>query len=253
MSRYKKVPVADLIVDHNYQRPLDENRVTRMVKDFRPAMLGALEVARHNGKCAVFDGQHRLAAVKELGHETVPCFVHEGLSQAEEADLFYRLQRDRKAIHPVQAFRARVVAKDEKAIEIDEIVRDAGFAIDFKRGPSTISAVKTIERVYKRGVLPETLELLHLWDGDDGATDGMFIDGVSLLEQGYGHRIGVAERGKLQSVSAVVIARNAMSKQVKAAGWSNAKDRAPFVLTELRKIADLQGRPRGMEKAKAKA
>lgn len=246
MARFKKMPVADLVIDEAYQRPLDEARVKRMAKNFRPAMVGTLEVSRHNGKCAVFDGQHRLAAARLAGLDALPCMVHENLSQGEEAELFWHLQRDRKPIQATQAFRARLVAGDPIAAEIAEITATHGLTIGRVKGDASrqIQAVTTLERIHRRGNLSETLDLLDLWEGDEGRGEASFMDGVSLLEQRYGHRLGAPERKRLAAVSAVVLVRNALSRQVKSRGWANARNRGEEVFIELRKIAGLRGGPR---------
>lgn len=250
MSKYQRLPVADLIVDDGYQRRLDEKRVQRMAKDFRPEMLGTLEVSRHNGRSAVFDGQHRLAAAKLVGLETLPCLVHSSMSREDEADLFYRLQRDRKAVHPVEAFKARLVAGDPGVAEIHRLASDAGFVVGYKPSADRIAAVATLERVHARGVLGETLELMGLWKGDVGVTDAGFIDGLSLLVQGYGHRLSSDVRSKLRAVSAALIVRNAMSRMMRERGYTQTQNKSHYVLTELRKTADLTGAPRGAKRRK---
>ena len=74
------VPVEDLFVDPSYQRTLDEKRVDRIASEFDPALLGTREVSARNGRSAVFDGQHRLAALRKIGRRSVPCIVHRELS-----------------------------------------------------------------------------------------------------------------------------------------------------------------------------
>lgn len=250
MARFKKVPLEQLMVDKTYQRPLDDARVKRMAKDFRPAMVGVLEVSRHNGKCVVFDGQHRLAAAKRVGLDALPCMVHENLSQAQEAELFWHLQRDRKPIHPVQAFRARRVAGDPVACDIAEILKTHNRAVGSvsRKSDRDIAAVATLERIYRRGNLDRTLELLSLWDGDAGQVEASFMDGVSLLEQRYGERLGEHEHERLAAVSAVVVVRNAMShiarQQRRGFGNPDMKARAEEVFCELRRIAGLRGAAR---------
>lgn len=253
MARFKKVPTDELTIDKGYQRPLDERRVAKMVADFRPEMLGVLEVSRHNGKCAVFDGQHRLAAAQELGIETLPCLVHEGMSREQEADLFFRLQRDRKTVHPIDAFRARLAAGDATVAEIYRLVHSAKFVIGYKASERVIAAVRTLEKLHQRRVLTETLELLGCWDGDPACTDMALIAGVGKFVEGYAHRITDEHREQLAAVPAAKILRNASSRQIRAGRAAHRSQLADQVVVELRKITNLSGPGKGSKKARAAA
>lgn len=185
MPRYKKVPLDKLIVDPAYQRELDEKRVEKIVTEFDPALLGTLEVSVRNGKSAVFDGQHRLAALKEVGETSAPCLVHEGLSVPEEAMLFVRLQTERRALKPLDRFKARLRAGEEEALEIAQAAKDAGYVISSGGGDDNrIGAVTALDRVYQRGgppLLQDALFLLSTWKGEPGGTDGALIEGLGIF------------------------------------------------------------------------
>jgi hypothetical protein len=242
MATYKRVPTDSLYVDDRYQRPVDALRVKRMAKHFDEALLGALDVSQRNGagSYAVFDGQHRLEASKLAGVTTVPCLVHKGLKPEEEAELFVALQRQRKTISAVDRFRARVFMSDPMALTIDEIVQACGYQISQWTKNDGIRAVTTLERIFRRGNLHETLTLTRdLWGGDDKSADGALLDGLSVVEQGYGHRLTDEVRDKLRAVAPVVIIRRAAGPL-----GSGGSGIAPHVAREIRKVAGLSGRPR---------
>lgn len=185
MSRYKRVPLDQLTVDPTYQRVLDEKRVTRIAENFNPALLGTLEVSRRNGKCAVFDGQHRLEALKQRGAKDAPCLVHEGLSVPEEAVLFVNLQTQRKALAPLDRFRARLVAGETQAQEILGTVEAHGYRINggAHSTANEIGAITALDRVYNRGgveMLDKTLGLLTIWQGEPKSTDAAIIEGLGI-------------------------------------------------------------------------
>ena len=241
-AKYRRMSLSELKVDSSYQRPLDERRVAQIVKNFEPKMLGTLEVSRHNGKCAIFDGQHRYAAAKKLKLDSIPCLVHEGMTQSQEADLFNRLQRDRKPVHPVHALRARRVAGDEAAVAIYETVEAAGYKIGTHPGPDVIASAAVLERLYEHGVLPKTLELLgSIWRGDESSTSWVLLQALGQLVEGYGHRIDERAMSNLRAMPPLQIIRNARSRQLKVTGGSHQKSQVQFVLSELRKAADLRG------------
>jgi hypothetical protein len=245
LSSYKRVSVESLYVDERYQRPVDERRVGRMAKQFDERLVGTLEVSQRNGagSYAVFDGQHRLEAAKLADIGAVPCIVHKGLTPEEEADLFVTLQRQRKNITPLERFRARVFTGDEDAMLIEEIVNACGFELaSYSRSSShnTLRAVTAVERIYRRGNLPETLMLLRdLWEGDEKSTDGALLEGLSILEEGYGHRLTEDVKDRLREVAPTVVLRRAMGPM---RGGGSAM--GVHVASEMRKIARLSGRPR---------
>jgi hypothetical protein len=242
MPAYKRVPTDSLYVDDRYQRSVDGARVKRMAAKFDEALVGALEVSQRNGNgsYAVFDGQHRLEAAKLAGLKTVPCLIHKGLKPEEEADLFVTLQRQRKTISPVDRFRARVFMAEPTALMIEEIVEACGYEISASPKNDGIRAVHALERVFKRGNLHETLTLVReLWGGDERSTDGGLLEGVSVVEQGYGHRLTDAVKDKLRAVAPIVIIRRATGPM---GGGGSAM--GPHMAREIRKVAGLSGRPR---------
>lgn len=241
MAKYRRVPLKELIVDERYQRPLDEARVNRIVANFEPALFGALEVSRRNGKSAVWDGQHRLAVAKQLKMAAVPCLEHAELSPEREAELFVEAQRARRNISQVDRFKARLFHGDDTALEIQEIVDNAGFTVGenvHRVGPANnIKAIASLERVYKRGNLGETLlTLTDLWGGDEKSTDGGLIEGLSMILDGYGHRFDGQVRDRLREVPPVVILRRAIGHG--GGGASKGK----MIAGEIRKVAGLRGR-----------
>lgn len=158
--RFAVLSVDALFVDASYQRPL--TTFAKRIRDqFDPALLGTLIVsARAEDRFAVVDGQTRAEAVRQLAATgdapgVVPCLVYDGLSRADEANLFARLQKERRGIASYHRFRAALVAGDEEAIDIQRIAKAAGYEV----GPAAktqISAVAGLEKVYRRS--PQMLE-----------------------------------------------------------------------------------------------
>lgn len=246
------VPVEDLFVDPSYQRTLDEKRVDRIASEFDPALLGTLEVSARNGRSAVFDGQHRLAALRKIGRRSAPCIVHKELSVADEARLFVQLQTERKALPPLDRFRARIVAGEEQAIAIERIAKAAGYEVSGNRTTSSIGAVTALDRTFaldKTGdVLAGALDLLSIWRGEPKATDGALIQGLGLFVRDHGEHPKVADGSvvvKFEEVPARVILRRAIADTTNGGGSGT---RPVAVLKELRKLAGVRA-PRKTRKA----
>jgi hypothetical protein len=251
--RHRKVRLADLKVDGTYQRELDETRVQRIVDEFNPALLGALEVSQRNGKFAVFDGQHRLAALKALGKDTAPCIVHEGLSVAEEAALFVQLQTQRKALSPYDRFRARLRAGEPAAIEIQQIAKDRGYTIVRGGHDRQIGAVASLDRVYARGggdLLDKALSWIATYQGEPKGTDGALIEGFAIAIQKYGDDPRFFERLPVvvENTPAATILRKAIAA-LETGGGSASRPQA--VAKELAKLCGIRGPYKKRAKAAA--
>lgn len=243
MARFKQVETGALTVDHGYQRDLDDRRVRRMVKNFEPRLLGALEVSHSNGRQAVFDGQHRLAMARELGLDKLPCLVHTDLTPEQEAELFVALQRERKGIKQIDRFRAQVFAGDETACAINAIVASHGFEIGSvgKTVHTRIQAVVVLRRLYAGDVLDETLVTIQrLWYGDVESTHGAIIEGLGLTVAGYGDRFIDEAFARLRAFAPADLLRKGRGRATNG----SADGVALGVAAEIQHVMGLRGRPR---------
>lgn len=163
----------DFGVDQDYQRPLDEARVARMVRDWNPRKLGTLHVSdRGEGehpRYAVVDGKHRAAAaakVSPLGADVwLACNVHEGLTVEEEARLMRELDRDTKRLSGFDKWRARKVEGDPVVRAVEAIATAHGLQIENAASDGTLAAHGTAEKLYKLGgekLLHSAIAVLHV-------------------------------------------------------------------------------------------
>jgi hypothetical protein len=85
---------------------------------------------RDDGSLWVIDGQHRLAAAKLRGDiPFLPCCVGVFGSVADEAAMFVAMNRARKPMNRLDDFHAALAASDAEAIEIQDLVSEAGLTI----------------------------------------------------------------------------------------------------------------------------
>jgi len=187
----QNLPVEKLLVDEAYQRSLNKDRVERIVKGFNTRQFGYLKVSCRGGKYYVIDGQHRLAAAKQLGYTSLPCNVCEGLNQQTEADDFRVQQDNMSRIHTRDQFRAAVTANDDESVKIAKAVGDygytlQGFGIDAKSA-DCISSIGTLQRIVRGSadgfkVLDLTLYLVRLaWDKQGKAARGFVLSGTAAF------------------------------------------------------------------------
>ena len=251
--KYRMIDLNTLIIDKRYQRPLDPKRVEKIVNEFDPRLLGTLEVSVRNGKAAIFDGQHRFAALKKMKMDKAPCIAHEGISPEEEAELFVALQTRRRSVSQIDRFRARIFAEDPVAVGVKTVVEDCGWGIathshseNDEKGQ--FRAINTLERLYRQSpeTLHQSLDLLQIWHGDRRSTEAPLIEGTFRLIREYGDRVDEDARLSLAVVSPTVILRRALGEAATRGGGAAHGGKA--VAVELRKVAGVRGRP--MKKAK---
>jgi hypothetical protein len=183
---FRIVQEHELAIDDAYQRPLG-TFVNNIVDDFMPALIGTLIVNHRGKRLFVIDGQHRLVALRVLGIQDVPCVVYQGLSRADEAQLFAKLQTERRRIRPSQRFTAEVVAKNPRALAIKKVLDTTGVTITDVGGrlmaPDEISAVVALERIYDMhgaSRLEDVLTVARLSFPDEkGALSNDIVLGIS--------------------------------------------------------------------------
>ena len=151
------LPVEALVVDHDYQRPVPWPFVRKLASTYDESLVGTIDVAerRRGAVFAILDGQLRFEASKLVGKTTVWASIYSGLDKASEARFFLHKNKDRKVVHPYYTFRARVVAAEPAALEIEKIVSKFGYKLAIggaKPGTSlekNISAIAAVEKAYE--------------------------------------------------------------------------------------------------------
>ncbi len=183
--KFVKLKPSDTTVDHRYQRDLDANRAEYMAANFDPDVVGVPVVSkRADGGLVRIDGQHRLAAAVAAGFGDEPILmqVFDGLTIQQEADLFLRLNGNRKGVAAVEKYKARIEAREPVALEIYGVLKKHGCRIATGQGRGIIAAVAAVEHAYNKGNLDSVIYVLSAWmDRDTAGFEGAFVRGVSLF------------------------------------------------------------------------
>lgn len=183
--RYEVLAMDRIIIDETYQRELT-SLADEIAEDPDPAMVGTvIGSERRNKKVALVDGQTRFRGLQKAGWTELPALVYEGMSKADEAALFARLQRKRRNIATYQRFRAALVAGDKEAKGIRKILETHGLIVGPKRD-NQVQAVAALESVYRRDpiLLDRTFKILVAAWGTDNVRDAFSADmirGVARL------------------------------------------------------------------------
>lgn len=176
------VPVRDIHVNERAQRDLRAGWAAQIAADFDPDRFTPPLLSLRGGQHYVIDGQHRIEAMHIMGWEDqhVQCWVYEGLTEAQEADLFL-WHNNRKSVSSFDKFQVGVVADRGDETDINRIVLASGLKVA-QGQPGGVSATSALRKVYAHGpgVLARTLKIVHSSYGDDGLK-GQVIEGVGLL------------------------------------------------------------------------
>jgi hypothetical protein len=129
------VQLDRLSVDNVYQRTTENDASRRLIASiaakFDWRLCSPLVVSRRADETlTIIDGQHRwMAACRREDIPQLPCCIFRYASIEEEARIFILANRARKPMNRLDDYFAALAASDEDALEIQQIVTDAGFQI----------------------------------------------------------------------------------------------------------------------------
>lgn len=161
------VPVEDLHIDELYQRPV-QNHVKTIAQEWDDMKCDPLKINyRKDGNLYVWDGQHRLAALRMMGVDYVLCVITVGLTQGQEAALFGCQGNGIKKPDPYDIFKANVCAGEETDTAIKDMCDKYDLAVSRNnKRAGNLSCLTLAREVFRRGDMDReyfgwVLELLH--------------------------------------------------------------------------------------------
>ena len=204
-GKHRAVALDEISIDPKVQRDegVNQPRVNKMASAFDRDALGVLILSqRRDGTLVCLDGAHRTAAARQAGHAArMDAIVFTGLSMAEEASLFL-LYNDKKDPSAISRFKARVIAGDPVAVDVNRIIAEHGWKVSTaKNDTGVLAAIDKAEAVYRNagktmpeGAYPEVLDsvltiLTAAWEHDPKSTHGALLIGVSQLIGRFGKAI----------------------------------------------------------------
>jgi Family of unknown function (DUF6551) len=192
------VPLDDRIFAAPYSRPVRRWQVDRLRRNWSLKKVGTVYLSlRADGRFAILDGGHRIAAARLEGEKAVPARVYIDLTYEEEAGLYndFATQNRQSAL---DRFRARVEAQERAALEIRDCLRLRGLQIRTGHAYGYVNAVYALDHVYTDHglvILDASIDLLHkLWGGDQRAYAAWAIEGTAAFWVRYGR---IVDRDRL--------------------------------------------------------
>lgn len=180
------LPVTQLVVHPRVQRDFKPAWATKLASELDPDKFGTLTVVP--GEKSVFrvvDGQHRLAAVRELYGEAqmVPCALYDNDDDAFAAKVFLG-RNNSKGVSGLDKFRVRLIAGDDRAAGIKSLLGKHKLKVAASRGAGVVQAVSACEAIYGRSpdLLDRTIGILsEAWGSNPDAYFAELVRGVALV------------------------------------------------------------------------
>lgn len=203
-SSLEELKVGDVEIDRTVQRTgLEVHKLEKMKREWKDSAEGYYTVSRRkSGQQVLLDGAHRWTVKKELtdNQGTIMARVFEGLTKAEEAEIFLALNNTTQPM-AIDKFRVRIVAGEPMAVGIDEAIRAYGWVIARNRSNGTINAIATLERLWKVSIKedldPNLLSLTILvitraWGMTHEGTSAVILDGLGRFLAEYRDQVDIA-------------------------------------------------------------
>lgn len=184
------VDVKLIDVDKNYQRELDGRKVEMMLGEFHWDHFGAVVLAAQpTGRFTVTDGQHRVKVARlHPGIEKIPATIISRQGIQAEAENFLKINRNRKAVTPVEKYWAGIASADPRVLRVQAVLAAAGCEVAPDAGvykPNMTNAVGAIERAInhfgEKAVRRALLTIRGAWPTNNKALRGTLISALARI------------------------------------------------------------------------
>lgn len=210
--------------DFSYQRPVDMNKVNKILSEFDKDLVNTLKVSLRDGHYYVFDGSHTLEALRlKNGTDNfmVECKLYTGLSYEREAELFALQNGESTRVGVPYKIRALAAAGDQVTVDFITATKEAGFEVSPGNRSSkhgSILAVAKANALYKSMGRESYTRMLRLilsaWHGEPWSVSQNMLSGMALLLKTFGDKI-TTDRfvKKMSDVSASEVQKEASKLQ----------------------------------------
>lgn len=225
-TSYKYLQLDSLSTEVYQRTVMDTLHIKRIINNYDPNQIGTIIVSYRDGRYNVIDGQHRVLALKTLGQHGVMANVFEGLTLEEEAKYFNAFNSangESKKVKAHDVFRARVVAKEQIALDIKEAVEKSGVKMGYSNQHNAIAAYGTVTKICEKdgkAHLQKTITIIKkIWGGESISFHNFMIIGISEFIKTYGQTPNYSDSTLIKQLSKVD--PNAMVREMKSDTTTN--------------------------------
>lgn len=178
-----EVQIAELRIDPQAQRSLNERRAQQIADNFVEEAVGSIVVSsRVDGGLYVVDGMHRKRACELLGHKVMFAEVHHDLTVRDEATLFLIRNRESNKPAPLDNYKVGITAGLPLFIDTETVLRRHALTVGSKNGPHMVKAVASVLRITEThgpDILDRTLGVAEAaWGREARTWDGVILAGL---------------------------------------------------------------------------
>jgi hypothetical protein len=221
-----QVQIADLNIDPQAQRTLNERRAQKIASRLVPEALGSIIVSqRDDGSRYIVDGQHRWRACALSGVNTLIAEVHHGLTQAQEAMLFLIKNQESHKPRPIDEFHVGLTGGVLLYVDTDRVLKKHALSLGSTstNGVGAVSGVLQITERYGAAVLDRTLTVAEAaWGRSAETWDGMLLGGIGVFLGRWGNLIDDVELArKMAGMGTAAKWRSEILSQSSRGGFNN--------------------------------
>lgn len=182
-------------VDMRVQRELDPARVRYLINNWDENALDVPKISqRAGGECIWLDGQHRGAALQQMGRgdASIEVLVYRGLTLQEEAALFRQLN-NAKRLSPIDLYRVALTEEDSTAWRCQALLDGVHLEVGQGR-KNSFTAVNTLWRMVERDAVSSERALVLLtgaWGSVREAVEGRLLQGTGDFMLRHGETVNV--------------------------------------------------------------
>ena len=179
-----------------YQRPVEQKDVDKIIREWNGREITPVVVSFRDGKFNVVDGQHHIEAMRQKagGRDViVPCIIHNCMTYEQEAELYSRMDRDKKRLTLRQYTKAVVEAgSDANIMEVKRLTEEVGFiwALGEPTGePFEIAPIRALINAHRllgsEGFSRMLTLMAGAWRGMPNSLKASMLSGMALFLKTY--------------------------------------------------------------------
>lgn len=195
VNKTRKIINTSMIEIPRYQREIRDGRVKHIVDNFEEIQAELPKVSWRDNKYYMFDGQHTTEAriIMNGGNDLdIECEVYTGLTEKDEADLFVKLNSNKKPVTFNEKMKSNYISGNEDAVEIINIITNMGINISYTSTaskPNTVGALNKATQIYTKGGQEALKWVLSVaksaWGEDKYGMSGAILGGLYVVYNTY--------------------------------------------------------------------